>query len=127
LELRQRVVRAAILDGEEAAGRVGVLLRLEGEREAMRAGRQRRIEREADELIRPIVDPRMRFDAIDENARYGERDRIEPYGRMWTIERDVDRNFARRLGFAGDDRHLQRIVRRSRIRGKPQRRRRSFM
>ncbi len=122
LELRHRVPGAAVLQREDAAGRIAVLLGLEGEREPVRAGAQRGIERDAHELIVARQHGGARLAGVDLRARNHERPCVQPQHGVRTVEIDVDRDLAWRLRRAGNDRQRDGVARRARPLGNAQRR-----
>jgi hypothetical protein len=80
------------------------LRRIEGERHAVLAGRQGRVERDADELLVTVAALSSRFRQLDAGARHLQRVGIEPEQRGAAIELDVDCDFALRGRLARHDR-----------------------
>ena len=122
LELRHRVPRVAVLQREDPVGRVSTLLGLECQRDPVQARRQRRIEREPDELIVSCDDPRLRAVGRDGRARDVNVVCVEPQHVVRPRHRDVDGYLARDLRLTGDDRQGRFVAKRSRALRQPQRR-----
>ena len=101
LEMRHRVPRIAVLQREDAATRVAILWRPVGERHAVAACGQRRLEREAEKLVAIRGDAHARSGHVDTDFADGKSDRIEPEDRMRPIELDVDRRLSGDVGLAG--------------------------